>query len=428
MPTSGTEADVLLRGERASAARLASALLVPLNDNFVERPWGGFRLPELKRARAGAGRRIGECFEIAADDRDEEARRHPSRVRLADGSVASVPALLDVHAETLFGAAFVARHGRRWPLLPKTLDVVELLSVQAHPPGNTEVYVIVAAEPGATLRLGFKTDVDAASLAARVEAGRRDQQRLRELCGGVLADDDLQAALKPWLADRVATTATLEPLWRPKLEKRWRDASELLRALHAAYWHVLDLMNEIPVAAGQVIYNATPERIAVARGIPRSAEIHALGNTQGRELVALEVRKPGVTFRAWDNVRFPLREVDVAATIAALNLERTEPAEFVVARAAVAGRPGVSRSVDSAEYRLEHLEPTALASVDVPASAPHSLHALAGAVTVYASDGAVVGRLARGDSALVPIGVGAYRVAADAEPAEVLKVEIPDGP
>jgi len=202
VPTSGTEADVLLRGERASAARLASALLVPLNDNFVERPWGGFRLPELKRARAGAGRRIGECFEIAADDRDEEARRHPSRVRLADGSVASVPALLDVHAETLFGAAFVARHGRRWPLLPKTLDVVELLSVQAHPPGNTEVYVIVAAEPGATLRLGFKTDVDAASLAARVEAGRRDQQRLRELCGGVLADDDLQAALKPFYKGR----------------------------------------------------------------------------------------------------------------------------------------------------------------------------------------------------------------------------------
>jgi len=427
VPTSEHEADALLRGERAAAARLASALLVPLNDNFVDRPWGGFRLPELKRARAGTGRRIGECFEIAADDRDEEARRHPSRVRLADGSVASVPALLEVHAETLFGAAFVARHGRRWPLLPKTLDVVELLSVQAHPPGNTEVYVIVAAEPGATLRLGFNADVDAASLSARVEAGRRDQRRLRELCGGALADEDIQAALKPWLADRGATMATLEPLWRPKLDKRWRDASALLRALHAAYWHVLDLMNEIPVAAGQVIYNATPERIAVARGIPRSAEIHALGNTQGREIVALEVRKPGVTFRAWDNVRFPLREVDVAATIAALNLERTEPAEFVVARAAVPGRPGVSRSVDSAEYRLEHLEPTALVAVDVPASAPHSLHALAGAVTVYASDGAVVGRLVCGDSALVPIGVGAYRVAADAEPAEVLKVEIPDG-
>ncbi len=53
MPTSETEADTLLRGERAAAVRLASALVVPLNDNFVERPWGGFRLRELKRARVG---------------------------------------------------------------------------------------------------------------------------------------------------------------------------------------------------------------------------------------------------------------------------------------------------------------------------------------------------------------------------------------
>jgi len=428
--TNEREADLLLRGDRVAAVRLASSLLVPLSDNFVARPWGGFRLPELKRVGAGGGdarERIGECFEIAADDRDGEARRYPSRVRLGDGSVASLPALLEQHADTLLGADFVARHGRRWPLLPKTLDIVELLSVQAHPPGNTEVYVILAAEPGATLRLGFKTDVDAAALATRVESGRRDQQRLRELCAAALSDEDLQSALKPWLADRVATPAALEPTWRPPLEKRWRDVSAVLRALHGVYWHVLDLMNEIPIEPGQVLYNATPPRIAAARGIPRSAEVHALGNTQGREIVALEVRKPGATYRAWDNVRFPLRDVDAAAAIAALNLKRTEPAEFLVARAPVPGRPGVSRSVDSAEYRLEHLTPTALLGVDVPASAPHSLHALAGAVTVYATDGAVVGRLVRGDSALVPIGVGAYRVAADVEPAEVLKVDVPDG-
>jgi hypothetical protein len=151
--------------------------------------------------------------------------------------------------------------------------------------------------------------------------------------------------------------------------------------------------------------------------------VHALGNTGGREILALEIRKPGPTLRAWDNVRFPLRDVDVAAALAALNLERTEPQDFVARRRALPGRPGVARSVDSDDYRLEHLEPTALVAVGVPASAPHSLHVLAGAVTVYATDGAVVGRLARGDSALVPIGVGAYRVAADLEPAAVLKVE-----
>jgi mannose-6-phosphate isomerase class I len=429
VPTSDTEADILLRGDRAAAVRVASRLVVPLNNNFVERPWGGFKLRELKRARSDGTdlrMRIGECFEIAADDRDAEARRYPSRIRFRDGSAATLPALLDVHAETLLGTRFVARHGKHWPLLPKTLDVVELLSVQAHPPGNTEVYVILAAEPGATLRLGFREDVDAKSFGARVAAGRRDQQRLKELCGAALGDEELQSELKPWLADRDATPAALEGHWRPRFAKRWRDVASVLRELHAAYWYVLDLTNEIPVAPGQVIYNATPERIAVARGIPRSAEIHALGNTQGLEIVALEIRKPGTTYRAWDNVRFPLRDVDSAAAIAALNLERTEPEEFIVARTPARGRPGVSVSVDSAEYRLEHLTPTATAAIDVPAGEPHNLHALVGAVSVYATDGALVGRLASGDSALVPIGVGAYRVVADAEPAEVLKVSVPD--
>jgi mannose-6-phosphate isomerase class I len=431
LPKSGTEADILLRGERAAAIRLASALVVPRNDNFVERPWGGFRLPELKRARSDGSdlrMRIGECFEIAADDRDAEARRYPSRIRFRDGSAATLPALLEAHAGTLLGARWVARHGKHWPLLPKTLDVVELLSVQAHPPGNTEVYLILAAEPGATLRLGFNQDVDRKSFGARVAAGRRDQQRLKDLCAGAFGDDELQNELKPWLADRAAAPVALETRLRPRLDKRWRDVANVLRALHSAYWDVLDLMNEIPVAPGQVIYNATPERIATARGIPRSAEIHTLGNTHALEIVALEIRKPGTTYRAWDNVRFPLRDVDAAAAIAALNLERTQPDEFVVARTPVPGRPGVAVSVDSAEYRLEHLTPTTTASCDVPAAEPHNLHLLAGAVSVYATDGALVGRLASGDSALVPIGVGAYRVVADAEPAEVLRVSVPDGP
>jgi hypothetical protein len=56
---------------------------------------------------------------------------------------------------------------------------------------------------------------------------------------------------------------------------------------------------------------------------------------------------------------------------------------------------------------------------------PHTLHTVQGAVSVYATDGALVGTLRRGESALVPIGVGAYRVVADQEPATVIKVELP---
>jgi mannose-6-phosphate isomerase class I len=179
----------------------------------------------------------------------------------------------------------------------------------------------------------------------------------------------------------------------------------------------------VPVAAGQVILNANPPRIVAASGRPASAEIHALGNPEGRTLLALEIRRPGVTYRAWDNVRFPLRPIDIDATFAAVNLAATRPEEFVVTPRTV--RPGVQRSVDTEYFRVEHLAPTALASVDVPAAAPHTLHALAGAVSVYATDGEVVGRLARGESALVPVGVGAYRVAADEEPALIVKAELP---
>jgi len=61
----------------------------------------------------------------------------------------------------------------------------------------------------------------------------------------------------------------------------------------------------------------------------------------------------------------------------------------------------------------------------VPASTPHSLHALAGKVGVCGPDGRALGNLERGESALVPVGVGAYRVVADDEPAALVKVDLP---
>ena len=428
MPPVSTEAERLLQGDRTVAVELAKSLLKPRTDNLVARPWGGARIREFKGLGADVGRPgrpIGESFELAADDSDDEARHHPSVIPLADGSVVTLPALLAVHAETLLGAAFVGAYGRRFPLLPKLLDVVELLSVQAHPPGNTEVYVIVAAEPGATIRLGFNADVDAAALAERLAEGRRQQQRLLELCAGAVDAEVLQAHLKPWLALRAAPMAAIETALRPLLSAAtsWPDVQACVAALRAAYWDTLDRLNAVAVAAGQVIYNATPPRLATASGRPPSAEVHALGNPEGKAVLALEIRRPGPTFRAWDNVRFPLRDIDIDVALGALNLRATRQDDFVITPVAV--RPGVSRSVDCEYFRLEHLQPTAVLSIEVPATEPHTLHAVDGAVSLYATDGVVVGRLRRGESALVPAGVGAYRVVADEEPAAVVKVELP---
>src|SRR5690606_19886499 len=132
-------------------------------------------LPDQPRL-TGLG--LGEAFEIAACDDDPEARAHASWLRLADGSRVRLADLLRAHAETLLGARFAAVHGAQFPLLPKTLDIKELLSVQGHPPGNTEAYVIIEADPGATIRLGFRADIEPQALVRELQGGRLRQQEL----------------------------------------------------------------------------------------------------------------------------------------------------------------------------------------------------------------------------------------------------------
>ena len=422
MPPDSTIADRLLQGDRGIAAELATQPLKPQRDNLVERPWGGDKLGPFKSLSVSGERRLGESFEISADDADDEARLHPSVLELADGSTITLPALLAVHADVLLGKAFVRLYGRRFPLLPKLLDVAELLSVQAHPPGHTEVYVIVDADRGATIRLGFAVDVDAAAWAGKLNDARRDQCYLLEILGADSADE-LQAVLKDWLARRKARPAELQKALVERLrDAKWADVETRLKTLHDTYWTVLDSMNAVHVKAGDVVYNANPPSVVAASGKPASAEIHALGNPEGRAVFALEIRRPGPTFRAWDNVRFPLRNLDIEGALEAVNLAATRPQDFIVAPKRV--RPGVRRSVDSEYFRLEHLEPTARHVIDVPASAPHCLHSIAGSVSLRRGD-QEIGALERGESAFVPADVGAYRVVADSEPAALVRVTLP---
>lgn len=434
MPSAATQADALMSGDCAVAERLAAGLLRPVPTNFVERPWGGVAVRRFKRLcplpdQAATGAGLGEAFEVAAFDEDQEARAHPSSLRLDDGSLVSLARLLALHGETLLGSRFVARFGARFPLLPKTLDVKELLSVQGHPPGHTEAYVIIAADPGATIRLGFSEDVDAATLEQELEAGLAAQRALLDALEDGADQHVLQRMLAPWLAQRGAgADALVEGLDAHGLVAPAQARVVCARAEDTkhAYWRMLDRLNAIPVAAGQVIHNANPDRVVAATSRPASAEVHALGNPEGREVLALEIRRPGPTFRAWDNVRFPMRDVDAATAVRALNLSRTTADDFVAAPAPVDGLPGVTCSVDSPQFRVEHLAPTAHRPVTVPAQPPHSLHVLNGSVEVRDSAGRLLGALDRGDAALVPNGVGAYRVAARGAPVHVVKASVPD--
>jgi mannose-6-phosphate isomerase class I len=432
-----TDSDTLarsaLRGDRQLLDRLAAALVRPERDNLVPRPWGGQRISAFKRlphSPTVGALPFGEAFEISAFNADDEAGRFPSRLRFADGSSLDLPALLEAQGEALLGADFLRRHGPCFPLLPKTLSVKELLSVQGHPAGNTEVYVIIDAEPGATLRLGFKRDVDAGEMAALLTRGLALQRELLERLGKSIDADRLQALIAPWFAAREAEAGHLRQRLANDLESAelaadTTDIEDIVARLKQTYWHVLDCMNEIAVEPGQVIYNATPQRLLAANGAKAAAEVHALGNPEGKEILALEIRRPGPTFRAWDNVRFPQREVAVQAALDALNLSATRAEEFLCERKPVAGRFGTFVSVDCEFFRIEHLLPKPGRDVEVPAAGPHALHCLAGAVTVADAGGSPIGELSQGESALVPVGVGAYRLQAIAA-AEIVRVTLPE--
>lgn len=418
-----------LGGDEHVLRNLASGLIRVQRDNLVERPWGGDWIRRFKGIPEGEdNRRLpwGEAFEISAFSDDEEAGRYPSRIVFDDGSLADLPALLKAHGRSILGDAFVARYGSCFPLLPKTLDVKELLSVQGHPPGHTEVYIIVDAEPGATLRLGFGRDIDPAILSRELSRGIDAQRRLIQLLGPDADATSMQTIVGPWLAAREAELSLIRHELDTIVSPQAADAAaSLLRELKQLYWHVLDSMNVIEVEPGQVIHNATPARLLQGEGCEPSAEVHALGNPERREILALEVRRPGPTFRAWDNVRFPRREVDVVAAIEALNLRRTGPGDFLAERRPVPGREGAFVSVESRYFRVEHLMPERSRRVSVPASIPHSLHCVAGAVEIVADDGRSLGSLERGESALVPIGTGAYHVES-AEAADVVRLTLPE--
>jgi hypothetical protein len=421
-----TLADAIRAGDQQVIASIASFPLIPRNDNFMARPWAGQRLCAYKGLGATSKQRWGEAFEVAAFADDEEARAHPSCIQLVDGSEIGLPELLTVAGLEILGKDFVNLHGRQLPLLPKILDVGVLQSVQAHPEGFTEVYVIIEAEEGATLRLGFKHDVDRAKLGDCLEGGQLLQNRLLKRLGGNVDVEALQAALASNFSRRdVSAETALSTL---NLRLRNDDVgkiAETLRELKSLYWEVLDLLNEVPATPGQVIYNANSEDVFAASGRARSAEVHALGNPEGRDILALEIRRPGPTYRAWDHARFPLRDIDVGKTMDALNPRATRAADFIVTPRELADFPRVFRSVQDDWFVVDHLRPLPGITVAVPAeSKVHTLHAIRGTVTLLSGNNETLGVLTRGQSALVPVNIGNYRMTTVDDDAEVVMVTI----
>jgi mannose-6-phosphate isomerase len=105
--------------------------------------------------------------------------------RVADGRL--VRDLVQADPKTLLGPAHVARFGADPGLLVKLLDAGERLAVHAHPGrafarsrlgltwGKTEAWLILQADPGASVHVGLREPIDAATLRRWVEEQDADE-------------------------------------------------------------------------------------------------------------------------------------------------------------------------------------------------------------------------------------------------------------
>jgi len=142
---------------------------------FMERVWGGRRLETVLGKALPAGAVIGEAWEIV--DRPE-AQSVVTAGPLAGKTLHDLWAGPDRAA--LFGTR-AAAWGERFPLLIKILDCEDTLSVQVHPPAavaaslggepKTEMWVILAASPGAHLFAGLRAGVTREAFETALRGG-----------------------------------------------------------------------------------------------------------------------------------------------------------------------------------------------------------------------------------------------------------------
>ena len=139
------------------------------------RVWGGRRLGTVMGKTLPTDEPYGESWDM-----------HDSAV-IANGLLAGqrLGDLLKIYGAQLIGPGFDPADGI--PLLVKILDAAQWLSVQVHPNdeqarelegdprGKTEAWIILAAEPGATLITGLQAGTTRETMAEAIRSGTLEQ-------------------------------------------------------------------------------------------------------------------------------------------------------------------------------------------------------------------------------------------------------------
>ena len=157
---------------------MSQMVLYPLRFEpiYQYRLWGGRRLADLLTAPLPGDGPIGEAWILS--DRED----YPSRV--ADGPLKgrTIAQVLAQFPEEIMGK--LAGRFRRFPLLLKFLDALEMLSVQVHPSdahpdllpagetGKTEAWVVLEAGPKSRIYAGLRPGITEAGLRQAITNGR----------------------------------------------------------------------------------------------------------------------------------------------------------------------------------------------------------------------------------------------------------------
>jgi len=152
---------------RDALRKLAHQFIKPVFDNVVEAVWGGEFIEEFKGLPA-SGRHIGESWECSTH------LEHPSRIFLGNGQETFLRELVRSMSEEILGHEVAREFRGELPVLVKLIDAHEDLSVQVHPSdekarelgeadtGKDEAWLVLHANEGSVLYLGFREEVDRA--------------------------------------------------------------------------------------------------------------------------------------------------------------------------------------------------------------------------------------------------------------------------